>query len=232
MSDRHGLPKYIQISEMLIREIAAGHLADGARLPPEREMASRLDISVGTLRKALSDLAKKNLLESIQGSGNYIRAGKGVDSVYAFLRLEKTTGGGLPTAEILSVDLCDKPDAPDFGPAQQGHRIRRLRSLDMDVVALEEIWLDASYAERLDPLDLSDSLYLHYKNALGLIVTRVEDQVSLSMVPDWSDPRFALAPKTPSAYIERVSWDQKNQPAEFSRTWFDTDKARYIARLS
>jgi GntR family transcriptional regulator len=27
------LPKYLQISEMLIRDIAAGRLADGARLP-------------------------------------------------------------------------------------------------------------------------------------------------------------------------------------------------------
>ena len=55
----NALPKYIQISEMLIREIAAGHLADGARLPPERDMAADLNISVGTLRKALSDLVEK-----------------------------------------------------------------------------------------------------------------------------------------------------------------------------
>ncbi|MDE0852608.1 winged helix-turn-helix domain-containing protein, partial [Yoonia sp.] len=59
MADASSLPKYIQVSEMLIREIAADHLADGARLPPERDMAVELGISVGTLRKALRDLANK-----------------------------------------------------------------------------------------------------------------------------------------------------------------------------
>ena len=52
MTDRLSLPKYVQIAEMLIREIAAGHLADGARLAPEREMAATLGTSVTTLRKA------------------------------------------------------------------------------------------------------------------------------------------------------------------------------------
>ena len=34
MATPSALPKFVQLSEMLIREIAAGHLADGARLPP------------------------------------------------------------------------------------------------------------------------------------------------------------------------------------------------------
>jgi len=49
MSDRQrpsALPKYVQIAEMLIRDIAAGRLADGARLPPEREMAEGLGVRV------------------------------------------------------------------------------------------------------------------------------------------------------------------------------------------
>ena len=33
------LPLYVQISELLIRDIAAGRLIDGERLPPERDMA-------------------------------------------------------------------------------------------------------------------------------------------------------------------------------------------------
>ncbi len=103
-------------------------------------------ISVGTLRKALADLTAKGLLERRQGSGNYVRAGAAADSVYAFFRLELIEGGGLPTAEVLSVDAMDKPgDLPDFGQSGQAHRIRRLRRLNGIPAALEEIWLDASY---------------------------------------------------------------------------------------
>ncbi len=63
------LPKYVQIAEMLIREIAAGRLVDGARLMPEREMAEGLGIGVGTVRKALVLLAAKQSLERVQWSG-------------------------------------------------------------------------------------------------------------------------------------------------------------------
>ncbi len=56
MSEATSLPIYIQISEMLMREIIAGRLLDGERLLPERTLAKSLNISVGTLRKALKDL--------------------------------------------------------------------------------------------------------------------------------------------------------------------------------
>lgn len=68
------LPVYLQIVELLVRDIAANRLIDGERLAPEREMAAQLGIAVGTLRKALAELQSRGLLERVQGSGNYIRA--------------------------------------------------------------------------------------------------------------------------------------------------------------
>ncbi len=60
---------YLQIAETLVRDIAAGTLIDGEKLPPERDMAKDLGIAVGTLRKTLSELESRGLLERIQGSG-------------------------------------------------------------------------------------------------------------------------------------------------------------------
>ena len=99
------LPTYVQISEMLIRDIAAGRYLDGARLPPERQMAAELGISVGTLRKALDDMNAKGLLEKRQGSGNYVKTGATPNSVYSFFRVELIDGGGLPTAQVLNVEI-------------------------------------------------------------------------------------------------------------------------------
>lgn len=94
------LPKFIQISEFLIREIAAGRLFDGERLATERQMAKSFGVSVGTLRKSLKKLEKMGLLESIQGSGNYIRQTQVDGSIYAMFCLELLQGGGLPKADI------------------------------------------------------------------------------------------------------------------------------------
>lgn len=225
------LPRYIQISERLIREIAAGRYVDGSRLPPEREMAAELGIAVGTLRKALSDLEDKGLLERIQGSGNYIRATAQVDSVYSFFRLERVQGGGLPSAEVLSVDRLGKPrHGLPFGQARTADRIRRLRRLDEDVIAVEEIWLDAGQVP-LRKADLTDSLYLYYRERLGIVISAVEDRIGVAQVPPWADPRFGIVPGQRAAFIERLSRSETGETVEYSRTWFDETKARYVARM-
>lgn len=229
---QNALPKYIQISEMLIREIAAGHLADGARLPPERDMAADMDISVGTLRKALSDLVEKGMLERVQGSGNYVRHRGAVESVYAFFRLELIGGGGLPTAQVLSADRLNKPrKAPQFGPSDEGHRIRRLRFLDDELIAIEEIWLDGSHRDVITVSDLSDSLYHFYREDLGVVIASVADEIGLGRVPEWAPDSFHLRAGATTGYIERVSWTASGEAAEFSRTWFDSGKARYVSRM-
>ena len=74
MTTRGALPLHMQITELIIRDIAAGRLVNGERLAPEREMADSFGIAVGTLRKALATLQEKGLLERVQGSSNYIRA--------------------------------------------------------------------------------------------------------------------------------------------------------------
>lgn len=228
----YALPVHQQISEMLIREIAAGRIIEGERLPSERDMAASLGIAVGTLRKALGDLERKGMLNRIQGSGNYVRALPDVASVYSMFRLELVEGGGLPTARVLSVDRLTKPaDLPAFGSSGEAHRIRRLRSLGGKPAALEEIWLDGSRAERIGIEELSDSLYLYYRKALGIWMVRAEDHVGVGDVPAWAPSEFGLAPGKAAGFIERIGWIQDGVSAEFSRTWFDHGVARYVARL-
>lgn len=229
---RGPLPVHMQISEMLIREIAAGRLADGSRLPPERELATDLGVAVGTLRRALRDLEEEGLLQRIQGSGNYVRARAELLGVYAFFRLELVDGGGLPSADVLSVDVMAKPaDLPRFGSSSEAHRIRRLRRLDGLPAALEEIWLDRARAARITKEDLSESLYLHYRLALGFSIARAEDRISVGDVPDWAPSAFAPRPGTKVGFIERLASTGDGEAVEFSRTWFDPTSARYVARL-
>lgn len=232
MSFSGALPLYQQITELLIRDIAAGRLLDGQRLPPERDMAAGLGIAVGTLRQALQALADKGLVERKQGSGNYIRAKADPGSVYALFRLELAGGGGLPTARVLSVDRLEKdPALPAFGSSTEGHRIRRLRFLSGVVAAVEEIWLDAALVEKIAPEDLSESLYLYYRQRLNLWIAQAEDRVGLGPLPDWAPVEFPHAPGTPLPKITRITKAQDGQSVEASFTWYDPDRVAYVARL-
>lgn len=233
MSDRQrptALPKYVQIAEMLIRDIAAGRLADGARLPPEREMAEGLGTAVGTLRRALDILVEKQLLERVQGSGNYVRARSDVASVYSFLRIERVQGGGLPTADVLSIDHMVAPAAAGFS-SPNGFRLRRLRFMDHVPAAMEEIWLDGAVTAQVDADAVSESLYLYYSEALGIVITSAEDRINVAPAPSWSDVRFGLKPGEMAGYIERTGRTRTGETVEFSRTWFDPAEINYVSRL-
>lgn len=234
MSQPHSqgaLPIYLQISESLMRDIASGRYPHGTRLPPERQLAKEYGTTVRTLRKSLAELAKNQMLERIQGSGNYVRQNGDAKSIYSMFRLELPEGGGLPTAKVLGVSFCTKPDdLPAFGTSDKASMIRRLRSLDDVIIGVEEIWLDAG-AGRIDPDQLSDSLYLYYQQKLGFWISRAEDVVWAGTAPPWSPDEFGVRPGEATGYIERLSWAQGSKPVEFSRTWFDTSKSRYVQRL-
>lgn len=226
------LPIYLQTAEMLIREISSGRLLDGERLPPERDMAAELGIAVGTLRKALNELVSKGLLERVQGSGNYVRHNPDASGVYAFFRLELLEGGGLPTAKVLTVERRKKTDdLPVFGRSPEGHRIRRLRLLSGLPCAMEEIWLDGVWASRIDADELPDSLYHYYQKSLGLLISRIEDTVGVAKMPTWTLHETGNASGDLVGYVERLSRAANGEIVEVSRTWFNPERVRYVARF-
>ena len=69
MSTQQSLPKYLHISELLIRDIAAGRLEDGARLPTERDLAAQLSTSVGTLAQSIVGIRAARLVRAGPGIG-------------------------------------------------------------------------------------------------------------------------------------------------------------------
>jgi GntR family transcriptional regulator len=227
------LPLYMQISELLSREIAAGIWPDGTRLPTEANLAAHLGVAVGTLRKSLADLEEKKLLERIQGSGTYVRKRAKSGSIYEFLHLELKSGAGLPTAQILSLDKCPCPDfLPPFGDSSSHHawRVRRLRFLGKTPAALEEIWFDARHAQSLDIESMPEAMHLFYRQNLNFWIARVEDAVSVSPCPDFAPSDGPFTQGTPLGYVERVSWGNADTVEEFSRNWFDPSTVAYVAR--
>ena len=225
------IPLYMQISESISRDIAAGRFADGDRLPPERELAAQFGTTVRTLRKALSELQNQGLIESVQGSGNYVRPADQARSIYSLFRLELPEGGGLPTARLLSVKKLKKPkDLPEFGSSVRATRVRRLRCLDQLAVAVEEIWLDESAGE-INADKLGDSLYRYYQLNLGFWIHKAEDRVSIQPLPGWTPDTLGSTPGTVFGFVERSSWAQDKLPVEYSRTWFNPSSARYVQRL-
>jgi DNA-binding transcriptional MocR family regulator len=72
-------PLYERLLDALRSDIASGALADGARLPPQRDLAHRLGLGLGTVTRAYVEAEKAGLIQGHVGRGSFVR-GPGVTS--------------------------------------------------------------------------------------------------------------------------------------------------------
>ena len=67
------VPLYEQIVNQLEDLIIANKLQPGDRLPSERQLAERLGVGRPAIREAILVLQERGLVESMPGSGTYVR---------------------------------------------------------------------------------------------------------------------------------------------------------------
>ncbi|RAI60284.1 phosphonate metabolism transcriptional regulator PhnF [Roseicella frigidaeris] len=67
-----GVALWRQIAGTLERDIAAGHLAPGVRLPTEAELTQRFAVNRHTVRRAMEDLEARGLVRIEQGRGSFV----------------------------------------------------------------------------------------------------------------------------------------------------------------
>ena len=71
----------------------AGEWGPGDAIPSEGELAARFNVSQGTVRKAIDEMAAENMLVRRQGKGTFVSTHSDPRSFYRFLRLVPDAGG-------------------------------------------------------------------------------------------------------------------------------------------
>jgi len=69
-------PRFLQIADALQAAVADGSLKPGDRLPPQRQLAARLDVDLTTITRAYDEARRRNLLEGRGARGTYVAAPK------------------------------------------------------------------------------------------------------------------------------------------------------------
>jgi DNA-binding transcriptional MocR family regulator len=92
---RHGGPRYRAIASALHDDILSGRLAPGTRLPTHRDLAWRLQVTVGTVTRAYAEAERRGLIGGEVGRGTYVRD------------LERPADGGFRSVVDTSGDVID-----------------------------------------------------------------------------------------------------------------------------
>src|SRR5215212_8459293 len=84
-------PLYLRIAAALERDVAAGVLVAGSRLPTHRELARKLAITPVTVTRAYAAAARRGLIESMTGRGTFVRAVKRESAIASEIDLSTNT---------------------------------------------------------------------------------------------------------------------------------------------
>lgn len=100
---------YQQVADGIKALIARGELAEGAALPPVRQLAADLGVNLNTIATAYRELQREGLLTVKHGSGAVVASrtatGRSDDELMRPLRkaLTELVLAGLPKSKILSL---------------------------------------------------------------------------------------------------------------------------------
>ena len=154
------LPLYFQIERDLASSIASVALAPGSQLPTEEELIRGYGVSRTTVRKAIQELERLELIEIRRGRGTFVRATK-VAQEFSELTgfVEDMIALGLqPSARVLGT----APTAADETVARQLRvpigtevmQIRRVRIADGVALSLDETYLPIDLGRKVVENDL------------------------------------------------------------------------------
>lgn len=155
-------PLYLQLANKLASGIHNGFWQPDEALPSERLLSEALDISRVTARKAIGMLCQRGLLNRKHGSGTYItpKPAQPLSRLSNFSEALRQRGF-VPGSQWLSretgVAAAEEILSLGLSPHTVVSRLKRLRTADNVVIAIESTTIPASYLP--NPELVTDSLY-------------------------------------------------------------------------
>jgi GntR family transcriptional regulator len=233
-----GLPLYRQIEEDLRARIRSGDLRPGAQLATEQDLMEDYGVSRATVRQALAPLVGQGLLEIRRGLGTYVAAPRfehTIGGFYSFSR-EIERHGLQPGTRVL--DLRTEPadeaaaTALDKPVGTAVVALRRLRLAGDEPLVVETSYLPAQRFPGLEKVDFSAvRLYDTLTTVYGCRPTRARESFE-PVLPTAAEADLLGQPRhQPALRVERVAFDQDDEPIEFCRSTVRGDRYRYSVEL-
>ncbi len=141
------LPLYYQLYEIIVHDIKKGTFAEHDKLPSERELCERFEISRSTVRQAMNELEKDGYIYKEHGRGIFVSPKSFKQDLFKFYSFtdEMKKIGKTPTSKVLDFKKIksDERLARKLGVKtnQNLYEFTRLRLADDEPIMLETSYL-------------------------------------------------------------------------------------------
>ena len=230
-----GVAKYAQLRETLTSAIRGGHWKPGSQLPPERELARVTGFSLGTVQRALRELADQGLLVRTQGSGTYVAEGRAAIDEPMYLRF--LGGAGEPTFLPLYPKVLARKRIAERGawsewlrePSGAVVRITRRISVNGEFHLFNRFYFSAARFPGIASAPLSTLDGANLKQLLAgevnVPVTKVRQRVSLAKLPEEAAAAVGVKPGTRGLLLESAAMGGR-EPLYFLESFIPPNERR------
>lgn len=234
-------PLYRQIKELLVQSLDRGEWKPGELIPSEIDLAARFQVSQGTVRKAVDELAAEHLLLRRQGKGTFVATHHEARVRYRFLRLapDEEGEGGRAESRILE---CRRLRAPaeiaralELRAGETVVTIRRQLSMNHMPTVIDDLWLPGTHFRGLTLELLTASkapLYGLFESEFGVSMVRADEKLRAVAASPEIAPLLGVEPGRPLLQVDRISYTYGDRPMEVRRGLYLTDHYHYRNSLN
>ncbi|WP_459617853.1 GntR family transcriptional regulator [Bordetella sp. 2513F-2] len=234
-------PLYRQIKALLVQSLDRGEWKPGELIPSEIDLAARFQVSQGTVRKAVDELAAEHMLIRRQGKGTFVATHHEARVRYRFLRLapDEEGEGGRAASRILE---CRRQRASaeiarllELRTGEAVVSIRRLLSMNNVPTVVDDIWLPGNVFRGLTFELLSANkapLYGLFESEFGVSMVRADEKLRAVAASAEIAGLLDVAAGTPLLQVDRISYTYGDRPMEVRRGLYLTDRYHYRNSLN
>ncbi|RKX52901.1 MAG: hypothetical protein DRP25_01395 [Thermotoga sp.] len=232
------MARYQDIQNYIMSLINSGYLKPGDKIPSERELAQRFNVSRMTARMALIDLVQKGLLIRKAGKGTFVNElviEQPLGKLRSFTEEIKSLGHK-PGSKLLLLETV-KPSLEvakslKLSSGTKVLKVVRLRYVDEKIMSLNTSFFPISRFPELLNLDFSSlSIYELIEKKLGLRIVKAKQY--LSAVDASASQAKLLQVQKGSAllFLKRITYVMNDIPVEYVEVLFRPDRYTFIIEL-
>jgi GntR family transcriptional regulator len=234
-------PLYQQIKGLILQALESGEWRPGQVIPSEQELAARFNVSQGTVRKAIDEMAAENILVRRQGRGTYVASHNDPRQMFRFLRLVPESGELLTHPKSIPIDCWRAKAAQEAArmlSIEQGAPIiivRRVLHFGHKPIVADEIYLPEELYQGLDMEMLrasNSSLYSLFETRFGLRMIRAQERIRAVAADRAAAELLQVDEGTPILSVERVTYTYGDKPVEWRRGVYSTLGHCYLNDLT
>lgn len=225
---------YQDIAADIREKIIAGVYETGELLPKQKELAEQYQTSRMTIQKAMELLKYEGLIQSIPGSGTYVKpihaSLSKLDSRadYYSGTTKQFEGAGEVTSKVLAFNVRFpnqlESEALMINPSSPVYDIHRLRLLDGEPLNLEYTIMPVEIIKGITEEVLAKSIYTHIEETLGLSIGVANRRIHADK-PSLDDQQYLeCAQDDPVLEISQVVFLDSGIPFEYSHSRHRYDK--------